>query len=156
MAVKRNATYFRFKKQANTDIKQMADAFHESLGQIDKSVKVGLKQAVNIIGDESLRLAPIDTGALRDSQYRIIQEDKKNSLKGIVGYYSGFEEPPEGEVINLPGSPAPYAVYVHERMDQFHKSPTQAKFLSEAFANKFIEAINAVYNRAKAVMRGKK
>jgi len=50
---------------------------------------------------------------------------------------SGRVEPPEvsgtsvSVTLGFGGAAAPYAVYVHERMDLSHKPPTQAKFLEQ-------------------------
>lgn len=78
-----------------------------------KLAKALYSEGQRILAD-AIPLTPIDTGSLRAS---------------------GHVKPPEvaGDTvvvqIGFGGAAAPYAVYVHERLDLSHAAPTQAKFL---------------------------
>lgn len=63
---------------------------------------------------ESVRITPIATGSLRAS-----------------GHVDPPDISPRGAAVELGygGAAAPYALFVHEIMDAYHRPPTQAKFL---------------------------
>ena len=87
------------------------DDEHRMIRSIDTSDRdIIYKFVADKIFEVSQSLVPVDTGYLKDSG-RVV----KNS----IGTYS---------VIYL----APYAVYVHEIIDNQHEFPTQAKFLEDA------------------------
>jgi len=66
------------------------------------------------IFNQSQVLVPVDTGALRGS-----------------GGVSAPQSTPSGVAVDIfyGGPAAPYALYVHEMLDNYHEAPTQAKFL---------------------------
>ena len=76
----------------------------------------------NIIFNESQRLVPVVTGALAGSGRVTAPSVNAASVEVTIGYG---------------GAAAPYAIYVHERLDLNHKYPgaknaaAQAKFLEE-------------------------
>lgn len=84
--------------------------------EVEADVKLGsaLYQEAQVILKETLPITPIQYGNLRTS---------------------GHVDPPATTgatttvVIGFGGAAAPYALYVHERLDLAHKPPTQAKFL---------------------------
>lgn len=61
-------------------------------------------------------LVPVDTGALRSSGY-VTQPYVIGNNVGVLIVYGQAS--------------APYALWVHERLDLFHEPPTQAKFLEQ-------------------------
>lgn len=69
------------------------------------------------IYEESQRLVPVDTGALKASGYLEV-ETRSDNIIAEVGYARG-------------GQPF-YAVIVHENLEFHHKDGTQAKFLEHA------------------------
>lgn len=93
---------------------RMADQMPQVAGQ-------ALYEEASRIFIEAQLLTPIDTGALRGSGHvtQPVVEDKVTKVS-----------------IRYGGAAAPYAVYVHERIDApsgnpvYHRPPTQAKFLS--------------------------
>lgn len=84
-----------------------------------------MEALVDEVGDRALELTPMDTGNLRDSQYRHV-EKRPGQIVGRVGYWS---------------EQADYAVLVHETPEDqiFHRTTpgTQWKFLEQAFREKF-------------------
>lgn len=148
-AKKRGGSYGKYKALADEDIREWTELLNSELTGIQNATVKGIKEAVNLIGDEALELTPVDTNALYYSQYRIV-DVTKNGVTGYVGYYTGDEQIPKGEVILAPSAVAPYAVYVHEippseredgTLRYAHKPPTRWKFLTEAFGNKFNDVI---------------
>jgi hypothetical protein len=75
--------------------------------------QIAIAEALQPVWDESQRLVPVDTSALKQS--------------GVFNR--------GGDVIEMSyGNYAtPYAWIVHERMDVHHDPPTQAKFLEQPF-----------------------
>jgi len=98
-----------------------------------------LKQAMSAEGAATMvvakNLTPWQFGALRDSGK---VEEPKETREGV------------DVQLTFGGPSAPYALYVHERVDVFHKAPTQAKFLETAMLQRAPE-----FNRnlAKALVR---
>jgi hypothetical protein len=88
---------------------------------VTHAVAQALYEEANRIFLEAQLLTPIDTGALRGSGYVSMPEVDSKSAKVSIRYG---------------GAAAPYAIYVHERIDApsgnpvYHRPPTQAKFLS--------------------------
>lgn len=80
-----------------------------------------MEALVDEVGDRALELTPIDTGNLRDSQYRHV-EKRPGQIVGRVGYWS---------------EQADYAVLVHETDREYRQPGTQWKFLEQAFREKF-------------------
>jgi hypothetical protein len=78
-----------------------------------KALARGMQKAGDFLLKESKMIVPVDTGKLRRSGFNRLTEDKRKSVVFQVGYSRR------------------YAVYVHERLDLAHKSPTSAKFLEK-------------------------
>lgn len=74
-------------------------------------VKPQLKELAEAIAERARELVPVDTGALRNS---IRVEERDNGYAVVAG-----------------GPEAPYAIYVHERLD-LHHEVGQAKFIEVA------------------------
>lgn len=83
---------------------------------VEAPVKVGagLYLEAQAILAEATKITPIDTGALRASGHVEHPTIDGLAIEVRIGYG---------------GASAPYALFVHERLDLFHEPPTQAKFL---------------------------
>lgn len=75
-----------------------------------------LYEEANRIFNESQMLVPVDTGTLRSSGY----------VTNPLPYVSGV-----AVEISYGGAAAPYAGYVHERLDLNHPNGGQAKYLEQ-------------------------
>jgi len=102
---------------------------HRQIAAIRTRTKAGLWEAALKIKADALPLTPIDIGNLRQSAY--------------VEMLDG----PSGPVAEI-GYTAAYAVYVHERLELAHKSPTQAKFLEEALKRNAANVVTIIKQRA--------
>ena len=100
---------------------------------------IALAEAVyaeaNAIMATSLRITPIDTGALRSSGHVGIPKIEGRGVLVEMGFG---------------GAAAPYALIVHERLGVFHQPPTQAKYLEQPF----LAAAQGMAERLGAKMRG--
>jgi hypothetical protein len=85
-----------------------------------------MKRALDPTLELSNYYAPIDTGELRGSAYNEARA-RRGSVVAEVGYGKGGE--------------APYAVFVHEHPELYHKPPTQAKFLQRAMDEDYIQVL---------------
>lgn len=74
----------------------------------------GLYQEGQAILRDTLPITPIEFGNLRASGQVEGPTLEGGSLEVTIGFG---------------GASAPYALYVHERLDAYHEPPTQAKFL---------------------------
>lgn len=66
---------------------------------------------------KSQELVPVDTGTLKSSGTVVGPVDEGDTLSVTIGYG---------------GAAGEYAVFVHEDLEAYHTSPTQAKFLEQA------------------------
>ena len=73
---------------------------------------------------KAMVLTPIDTGALRGS----------GGVSAPMNMPSGI-----GVDIFFGGPAAPYALYVHEILGNYHNAPTQAKYLEQPFMERLPE-----------------
>ena len=87
------------------------------LGEMEGATPGALKYGLKPVYEESQRLVPVDTGALKSSGY-LEARKTPSGVVAEVGYAKG-------------GKPY-YAVFVHENLEAYHKPPTQAKFLQAA------------------------
>lgn len=88
---------------------------------VDNITPDALVYGLKPIYDESQRLVPVDTGKLKASGFLETRKTARGA-SAVLGY-------------GRYGRPN-YAAYVHERLDLRHASPTQAKFLEAAVANR--------------------
>ena len=81
-------------------------------------------EEANMIFARAMILTPIDTGALRGS-----------------GGVSAPMNMPQGIGVDIffGGPAAPYAMYVHEILGNYHNPPTQAKYLEQPFMERLPE-----------------
>lgn len=102
------------------NINKQMDAIKRNLNKLISGIEnanpQALHYAVQPIYQDSQRVVPEDTGTLKDSGF-IETRRNASSATVVVGYAKG-------------GHPH-YAIYVHERLELEHDSPTQAKFLED-------------------------
>jgi hypothetical protein len=98
--------------------------FDEYLFATGQQMEKALRRGANYVKIESQRLCPVDTGRLRKSA-RIGQNGKGMRTEVFVSYNTE------------------YAVYVHERLDVFHRVG-QAKFLETVLKNQKREILGVV------------
>lgn len=98
-----------------------------------KTIAEGLRTAAETLLKESQKLVPVDTGALKASGRVEVSGTAMGARAQVV--YGG------GVVIDISQEPDPagttfrtvdYAYVVHERLDVYHRPPTQARFLADA------------------------
>ena len=90
----------------------------------------GLERAGKYVIEVTEQFVPIETGALRASAM----------TKNIGG--TGWKA---DQVVGYGNSEAPYAGYVHERLDLYHKPPTRAKFLEHTLRAYQAQIVMTVY-----------
>ena len=100
----------------------------------DKTVRAaagkGLSDAVEFLGDESDRTAPIEEGTLIRSRV-----SSRQGLRGAVSYDT------------------PYAARQHEEMDYRHDEGRRAKFLEQAFKEQGTTALEHIAAKVREVLR---
>ncbi len=120
--------------EMNAAMKVIQDNFKEVLKGTNKLLPKALEHAVRPIFDESQRLVPVDTGALKASGF-LRSSQTTRGARVFLGYGKG-------------GHPD-YTVFVHERLNVRHAAPTQAKFLEAAI----LSNLSQVLPRAQAFMK---
>lgn len=89
-------------------------------GEIAANMERGLIKAGQFLKMKSQEVVPVDTGALKASAFvKKIGSGFKTQVE--VGY--DVKAIRSGQLVS-------YAIYVHERLDQYHKPGTYARFLS--------------------------
>lgn len=85
---------------------------------VEHAVPQAAVRALYQLGEEILtqsqEIVPVDTGSLKRSGHTTLPAIEGDQIVVTIGYG---------------GPSAPYALPVHERIDVFHRPPTQAKFL---------------------------
>lgn len=107
-------------REARAGFAKVKQKYNELIGSIEKESPVLAKIALIPAFEESQRIVPVDTHALKNSGYlEIVQVGRRGNRRSVVeiGYGRGGEPP--------------YAAVVHENMQYRHKKPTQAKFLQK-------------------------
>ena len=96
----------------------------------EKETPLAVAQAIweeaNMIFAKSQILVPVDTGVLRGSGGVSAPEGLGGGRTYVDIFYGG--------------PAAPYALYVHEILGNYHNPPTQAKYLEQPF----MEALNTI------------
>ena len=115
------------------------DAFLQGLKDVEeryrKAAAAAVYQEATIVGRESVKQCPVDTGRLRSSFYLKPPEDLNNPVVRM-GYGTD------------------YGVYVHERVDVYHAAPTKAKFLEDPINAAKSGWAERVARRMKALVDG--
>lgn len=99
----------------------------------------GIVQEAKGIFDRSQAIVPVDTGALKRSGK--LNKHLSSTTMEVQITYGGPSTPRD---VN-------YARFVHERLDVYHKPPTQAKFLEQPA----VEAMNGMEDRLAAYVRAR-
>ncbi len=145
--VNKSSRAFRISKQhLDRDLKNIEFNLKRELAGIEMGVNRGVEIAALKLLNRALELTPIDTGALRASGFIEGLSAAANPAKpdGINPFMMvGFDRNNE----------APHAVFVHERVDQNHKSPTQAKFLTTAI-NEMMPQLVAIIKKHAGIKKG--
>jgi hypothetical protein len=104
-------------------------------------VAQAIYEEANKIFAQSQILVPVDTGVLRGS-----------------GGVSAPQQGPSGYFVDIfyGGPAAPYALYVHEILGNYHNPPTQAKYLEQPFMASLSQLQNNIASRIIHIVRSSK
>jgi hypothetical protein len=105
------------------------------------AVAQAIWEEANLIFARSQTLVPVDTGALRGSG------GVSAPQRGTNGYFVD---------IYYGGPAAPYALYVHEIIGNYHNPPTQAKYLEEPLVQAIPEIQNNLSRRIIHIIRNRR
>lgn len=101
--------------------------------QLPKQTVIAIREEAELIMTEAKRRTPVLTGALRASGHVV--------------------EKPDGAGLAFGGPAAPYAVYVHENLEAFHRVG-QAKFLESAVNEAVPGMAERIAKRLAALIKG--
>ena len=107
----------RYTRNVRAQMQAIVKNARQVINAIEMTSIPAIEYGLRPIYDESQILVPVKTGQLKGSGFIEVKRGARG-VQGVVGYGKA-------------GNPD-YAVFVHERMDLHHESPTQAKFLEEA------------------------
>jgi len=115
------AQTFTFELEGAKELRNMLEVSGKDAGKVVGQV---ILEEANMIFARAMILTPIDTGALRGS-----------------GGVSAPMNMPQGIGVDIffGGPAAPYAMYVHEILGNYHNPPTQAKYLEQPFMERLPE-----------------
>lgn len=105
------------------------------------AVAQAIWEEANLIFAKSQTLVPVDTGVLRGSG------GVSAPQRGTSGYYVD---------IFYGGPAAPYALYVHEIIGNYHNPPTQAKYLEEPFVQAIPQIQNNISRRIIHIVKNRR
>ena len=105
-----------------------------------KAVAQAIYEEAQVIFAKSQVLVPVDTSALRGS-----------------GDVSAIQGSGQGIYVDIfyGGPAAPYALYVHEIIGNYHKAPTQAKYLEQPFMESLAQIQNNISRRIMHILRSR-
>ena len=105
-----------------------------------KAVAQAIYEEAQVIFAKSQVLVPVDTSALRGS-----------------GDVSAIQGSGQGVYVDIfyGGPAAPYALYVHEIIGNYHKPPTQAKYLEQPFMQSLAEIQNNISRRIIHILKSR-
>lgn len=132
------AKTFTFTLEGDLELKAMLEAARE---KSPLAVAQAIYEEANLIFAKSQVLVPVDTGVLRGSG------GVSAPQKGTTGYFVD---------IFYGGPAADYAMYVHEIIGNYHKPPTQAKYLEQPFMQALPEVQNNISRRIMHIVRNGK
>ncbi len=96
--------------------KELVNALKAGKEDTPQAIAQAIYEEANVIFARSQVLVPVDTGILRGSG------GVSSPQQGDKGYFVD---------IFYGGPAAPYALYVHEIIGNYHNPPTQAKYLEQ-------------------------
>lgn len=132
------AKTFTFSLEGDLELKAMLVAARE---KSPLAVAQAIYEEANLIFAKSQVLVPVDTGVLRGSG------GVSAPQKGTTGYFVD---------IFYGGPAADYALYVHEIIGNYHKPPTQAKYLEQPFMEALPQIQNNLSRRILHIVRNGK
>jgi hypothetical protein len=105
-----------------------------------KAVAIAIYEEAQVIFAKSQVLVPVDTSALRGS-----------------GDVSAIQGSGQGMYVDIfyGGPAASYALYVHEIIGNYHKPPTQAKYLEQPFMQSLAEIQNNISRRIIHILKSR-
>jgi hypothetical protein len=105
-----------------------------------KAVAIAIYEEANVIFAKSQVLVPVDTGVLRGS-----------------GGVSAIQGSGQGMYVDIfyGGPAAPYALYVHEIIGNYHNPPTQAKYLEQPFMESLAQIQNNISRRIIHILKSR-
>ena len=105
-----------------------------------KAVAQAIYEEAQVIFAKSQVLVPVDTSALRGS-----------------GDVSAIQGSGQGVYVDIfyVGPAAPYALYVHEIIGNYHKAPTQAKYLEQPFMESLAQIQNNISRRIIHILKSR-
>ena len=109
---------------------QLVKALKSGKEKSPQAIAQAIWEEANMIFAKSQILVPVDTGVLRGSGG--VSAPQLGSQGYFVDIFYG-------------GPAAPYALYVHEIIDNYHNPPTQAKYLEQPL----MEAMDGLQSRLK-------
>ena len=121
--------------------KELVNALKAGKEKTPKAIAQAIYEEANVIFARSQILVPVDTGVLRGS-----------------GGVSAPQQGPSGYFVDIfyGGPAAPYALYVHEILGNYHNPPTQAKYLEQPFMASLSQLQNNIASRIIHIVRSSK
>lgn len=129
------AKTFTFTLEGDIELRNVLEAARE---KSPLAVAQAIWEEANLIFAKSQILVPVDTGVLRGSG------GVSAPQKGTAGYFVD---------IFYGGPAADYALYVHEIIGNYHKPPTQAKYLEQPFMEALPQIQNNISTRIMHIVR---
>ena len=109
-----------------TGDEELVNALKAGKEHTPQAIAQAIWEEANMIFAKSQILVPVDTGVLRGSGGVSAPEGLGGGRTYVDIFYGG--------------PAAPYALYVHEILGNYHNPPTQAKYLEQPF----MEALNTI------------
>lgn len=118
--------------------KELINALKSGAERSPHAIAQAIYEEANVIFAKSQILVPVDTGVLRGS-----------------GGVSAPQQGPNGFFVDVfyGGPAAPYALYVHEIIENYHNPPTQAKYLEQPLMEAQAELQKNIKARIVSIIR---
>ena len=120
--------------------KELVNALKAGKEDTPRAIAQAIWEEANVIFAKSQILVPVDTGVLRGSG------GVSAPQMGNQGYFVD---------IFYGGPAASYALYVHEIIGNYHKPPTQAKYLEQPFMQSLAEIQNNISRRITHILKSR-
>lgn len=151
MVTRTSIGYRRIPSQTRASNAAATRSLREQFRQVEKNLKAliasiedatvpAVRAGLKPIFKRSQELVPVDTGALKQSGFLVVQRTK-GKIQAEIGYARA----------NKPN----YAVFVHENLNMRHKAPTQAKFLERAIDEEFPKVHGIIVSYLRSRLRGR-
>jgi len=118
--------------------KELINALKKGGEKSPHAIAQAIWEEANLIFAKSQVLVPVDTGVLRGS-----------------GGVSAPQQGPQGYFVDVfyGGPAAPYALFVHEIIENYHKPPTQAKYLEQPLMEAQAELQSRIKDRIISIIK---